>query len=71
MSERGILKFYVMIIPAKTRLNALTNLKACLANIGAWMDANMFILNQKKTELIIFEPKYQLAVNDEIPLQDR
>jgi hypothetical protein len=31
-----------------------------LPDIADWMSANMFNLNQEKTELIIFAPKYQV-----------
>ena len=37
-----------------------------LTDISAWMRANMFILNQEKTRLIIFRLKHQMEINEEI-----
>jgi len=45
------------------------NLEACLADISTWMSANMLKLNEKKTELIIFNPKHQVGINEELRLQ--
>ena len=39
--------------------NISVKLEACLADISDWMSANMLKLNQDKTELIVFRPKYQ------------
>ena len=47
---------YIAILPKETWLDALKKLEAHLVEISTWMCANM---NQEKTELIIFNPKYK------------
>jgi len=41
----------------------------CLADIITWMSANMLKLNEEKTELIIFNPKHQVRINEDLRLQ--
>jgi len=59
-----------MAIMRKTTWCDVTKkLDACLADISTWMSANKLKLNEEKTELIIFNPKHQVGVNDELRLQ--
>jgi hypothetical protein len=44
-------------------------LEACLADISTWMSANTLKLNEEKTELIFFNPKHQVRMNEELWLQ--
>ena len=37
--------------------------------ISTWMSANMLKLNEENTELIIFNPKHQVRINEESRLQ--
>ena len=53
---------YLGIMPNETRVDASTKLESCLADIDAWMSANIEKLNQEKSELIIFKPKHELKV---------
>ena len=53
----------------ETWMDASTKLEACMAYIGAWMSANILILNQGKMELIVFELRQWLNVSDKIQLE--
>jgi len=57
------------IMPRKTWSDVEMKLEACLADISTWMSANMLMLNEEKTELIIFNPKHQVGINEELRLQ--
>ena len=52
-------QLYIVIMQKGTWLEVSKKLVACLADITSWMSANMLKLNREKTELIIFNPKYQ------------
>ncbi|KAK2162053.1 hypothetical protein LSH36_105g04043 [Paralvinella palmiformis] len=43
-------------------------LEACLADISTSMCANMLKLNEEKIELIIFDPKHNVRINEELRL---
>ncbi|KAK2140999.1 hypothetical protein LSH36_1186g01028 [Paralvinella palmiformis] len=60
---------YMAIMPKTTWSDVANKLEACLADISTWMSANMFKLNEEKTELIIFNPKHQFGINEELRLQ--
>jgi len=57
------------IMPKTTWSDAAKKLVACLADISTWMSANMLRLNEEKTEIIIFNPKHQVRINEELRLQ--
>ena len=57
------------IMPKTTWSDVANKLEACLADINTWMSANMLKLNEEKTELIIFNPKQQVGINEELRLQ--
>jgi len=44
-------------------------MEAFLADMSIWMSANMLKLNEEKTELIIFNSKYQVGINEKLELQ--
>ena len=46
----------------------MVRLEPSVTDISAWMKVNMFMFNQKKTELIIFRPKRQVEITEEIRL---
>jgi len=50
---------YIVTLPKGAWLEVSKKLVACLADISTSMSANMLKLNKEKTELIIFNPKYQ------------
>ena len=60
---------YMAIMPKTTWSDVAKKLEACLADISTWMSANMLKLNEEKTELIIFNPKHQVRMNEELRLQ--
>ena len=57
------------IMPKTTWSDVSRKLEACLADISTWMSANKLKLNEEKTEFIIFKPKHQVGINDELRLQ--
>jgi len=57
------------IMPKATWSDIAKKLEACLADISTWMSGNMPKLNEEKTELIIFNSKHQVRVNEELQLQ--
>jgi hypothetical protein len=57
------------IMPKTTWSDVANRLEAYLAGIITWMSANMLKLNEKKTQLIIFNPKHQVRMNKELRLQ--
>ena len=57
------------IMPKTTWSDVTKKLEACLADISTWMSANMLKLNEEKTGLIIFNPKHQVRMNEELRLQ--
>ena len=57
------------IMPKTTSSDVANKLEACLVDISTWMSANMLKLNEEKTELIIFNPKHQVGINEEIRLR--
>jgi len=62
---------YMAIMPKTTWSDAAKKLEACLADISTWMSANMLKLNEEKTELIIFNPKHQVRMNEEFRASGR
>ena len=60
---------YMAIMPQKTWADVGKKLEACLADISTWMSANMLKLNEENTELIIFNSKHQVRINEELRLQ--
>ena len=60
---------YIAIMPKTIWFDTAKKLEACLADISTWMSANMLKLNEGKTELIIFNPKHQVRMNEELQLQ--
>jgi len=60
---------YMVIMPKTTWSDVAKKLEVCLADISTWMCANMLKLNEEKTELIIFNPKHLVRVNEELQLQ--
>jgi len=56
-------------MPKTTWSDAAKKLEDCLADSSAWMRANMRKLNEEKTLLIIFNPIYQVRINEELRLQ--
>ena len=59
-------QFYMVIIPERTWSDVAKKLETCLADISTWMNASMLKLNE---ELIIFKPKHQVGINEELRLQ--
>ena len=55
-------QLYIVILPKGTWLEVSKKLVACLTDISTWMSANILKLNQEKTELAIFDPKYQSSM---------
>ena len=62
-------QYYGQVIHHNVAIDVAKKLEACLADISTWMSANMLKLNEEKTELIIFNPKHQVMVNEELRLQ--
>ena len=61
---------YIAIQPRETWLDIPKKMESCLANSSTWMSANMLKLNQEKTALIVFNPKYKSTrMTDDIQLQ--
>ena len=61
---------YIAILTKETWLDVLKKLEACLADINTWMSANMLMLNQEKSELVIFNPKYKSKkITEDVQLQ--
>jgi len=60
---------YMAFMPKTTWFDVAKKLEACLTDISTWMSANMLKLNEEKTELIIFNPKHQVRINEELWLQ--
>ena len=59
-----------MAIMPKTTWSDLTKkLEACLADISTVMSTNTLNLNEEKTELIIFRPKHQVRITEELQLE--
>ncbi|KAK2159884.1 hypothetical protein LSH36_144g05035 [Paralvinella palmiformis] len=56
-------------MPKTTWPDVAKKLETCLADISTWMSANMLKLNEEKTELIIFNPKHQVRMTEELRLQ--
>ena len=57
---------YMAIMSKTTWFDIAKKLETCLADISTWMSANMPKLNEEKTELIIFNPKHQVGINEEL-----
>ena len=57
------------IMPKTTWSDVAKKLEACLADTSTWMSANVLKLNEERTELIIFNPKHQVVINEELRLQ--
>ena len=47
-----VTKVYLVTMPKETSVKASSKLEACLVDVDAWISANMFMVNQEKTELI-------------------
>ena len=62
---------YVAIMPKTTWSDVAKKLEACLFDISTWMSANILKLNEEKIELIIFNPKLQVRINEKFRLQVR
>ena len=56
------------IMPKTTWSDVANKLKAYLAGIITWMSANMLKLNEKKTQLIIFNPTHQVRMNEQFQI---
>jgi len=56
-------------MPKTTWSDVAKKLEARLTDISTWMNANMLKLNEERTELIIFNPKHQVVINEELRLQ--
>ncbi|KAK2163662.1 hypothetical protein LSH36_75g01031 [Paralvinella palmiformis] len=56
-------------MPKTTWSDVAKKSEACLADISTWMSANRLKLNEEKTELIIFNPKHQVRIYEELKLQ--
>jgi len=56
------------IMPQTTWSDVAKKLEACLADISTWIGANILKLNEEKTNLIIFNPKHQVGMNEELQL---
>ena len=59
---------YMVIMLKTTWSDVAKKLEACLADTSTWMSANMLKLNGEKTELIIFNPKHKVGINEELRL---
>jgi exonuclease III len=60
---------YIGIMPNEKWVDVSKKLEACLTDISVWMSANMLMLNQEKTEFIIFKPKHQVKKNEKCQLR--
>ena len=59
------------MMPNEISVDTSSKTEACLIDMGAWMSENMHMLNQEKTELIIFKPKHHLRVTDGFQVREK
>ena len=60
---------YLAIMSKTTCSDVAKKLEACSTDISTWISANILKLNEEKAELIIFDTKHQVGINEELRLQ--